>query len=157
MFKVEANMISRLISMAIIAIACLVQTNSARSENTPTASTEVLAQSSKSWDGKSYRAYPIGIPELAVMKIYIPPKTKLPWHFHPAPSAAYLLSGKLTVEKQNRETITIYPGQALLETVKTWHRGVTYDKPAVLIAFYAGSFGMPLSEGYVNAHLESGK
>ncbi len=144
-------MISRLTPIAAVAIACLA--SNVHCEETQPFSIELLAQSSKSWDGEPYHSYPIGIPELTVAKIYIPPKTKLLWHFHTMPSAAYVVSGSLAIEKQDKKTITIHSGQAVLETVKTWHRGVTYDKPAILIVFYAGSFGMPLSEGYVNAHL----
>ena len=66
----------------------------------PSVSAEVLLQSSHSWDGQPYQAYPAGTPELSVVKITIPPHTSLPWHTHPIPNAGYILSGELMVEKK---------------------------------------------------------
>jgi hypothetical protein len=37
-------------------------------------------------------------------------------------------------------------GQAVTETVDTIHRGITRNQPVVLIVFYPGTPGMPLSQ-----------
>jgi len=34
------------------------------------------------------------------LKITLPPHTKLEWHSHPIPSAAYIVAGELTVERK---------------------------------------------------------
>ena len=63
------------------------------------------------------------------------------------PSAAYIIAGELTVERRkgvNKQRFTA--GQAVPETVDTFHRGVAGSEPVVLIVFYAGSPGMPLIE-----------
>lgn len=113
----------------------------------PAVRIETLMKTEKSWDGVSYQAYPSGSPELTVLKIVIPPYTALPWHTHPMPNAAYVLSGELTVEKQgSKEKRVLIPGQVLPEMVGTVHRGVTGEKQVELIVFYAGVKGMPLSE-----------
>lgn len=63
------------------------------------------------------------------------------------PNAAYVLSGELTVEKKDSgEKKTLSAGQVLPEMVGALHRGLTRDSPAVLIVFYAGAKGMPLSQ-----------
>lgn len=108
---------------------------------------ETLLKSNKSWDGTSYSHYPNGKPELSILKITIPPRTAIKWHKHPMPNAGYLLSGEITLEKEgSSEKIRVTQGQALAETVNILHRGVTGEEPAVLIVFYAGTEGMPLTQ-----------
>lgn len=114
----------------------------------PTAiSKEILLQSSTSWDGTAYSAYPTGVPQLTLLKLHIPANTRLDWHTHPMPNVAYILSGELTVEaKDTGRTIALKSGDSLAEMVATTHRGKTGEKPVELIVFYAGSPGMPLSQ-----------
>lgn len=108
---------------------------------------EPLLQSTTSWDGTVYPAYPKGQPELTVLKITIAPHTALPWHTHPMPNAAYVLSGELTVEKADGGlTRKLVSGDVLPEMVNASHRGYTGDQPVVLIVFYAGEKRMPLSQ-----------
>jgi quercetin dioxygenase-like cupin family protein len=79
-------------------------------------------------------------PELSMLRITIPPHTKLEWHSHPIPSAAYIVSGELTLEREkDGKKQHFAPGQAVSEMVDTLHRGLTGDEPVVLIVFYAGS------------------
>ncbi|MGY1878980.1 cupin domain-containing protein [Pseudomonas reactans] len=108
---------------------------------------EVLLESSESWDGMPYRAYPAGPPQLTLIRLKIPAHTQLPWHTHPMPNAAYIVSGELTVEtRSSGAKRTLRQGQTLAEMVGTEHRGVTGDTPVELLVFYAGTPGMPLSE-----------
>ncbi|MEN3030022.1 cupin domain-containing protein [Chromobacterium amazonense] len=107
---------------------------------------EVLLKTSSSWDGKAYAAYPEGKPELTLLKITIPPHTNLPWHTHPMPNAAYVLSGSLTVEKKaDGLQKPLRAGDTLPEMVGETHRGFTGDEAVELLVFYAGSPGMALS------------
>jgi quercetin dioxygenase-like cupin family protein len=108
---------------------------------------EVLLERSESWDGTPYKAYPLGPPQLTLIRLKIPAHTQLPWHTHPMPNAAYIVSGELTVEaRSSGATRTLRQGQTLAEMVGTEHRGVTGDTPVELLVFYAGTPGMPLSE-----------
>jgi quercetin dioxygenase-like cupin family protein len=119
----------------------------ARADDHAAVQSETLLRSATSWDGSAYASYPAGSPELTVVKITIPPNTSLPWHTHPMPNAAYILSGELTVEKkESGETKLLTAGQVLPEMVGQLHRGVTGNVPAVLIVFYAGTKDMPLSQ-----------
>src|SRR6516225_1479570 len=108
---------------------------------------ETLLRSATSWDGEGYKSYPSGQPVLSMLRITVPPHSKLEWHGRPTPSAAYLLSGELTLErKKDGKKQHFTAGQAVPETVNTLHRGITGDEPVVLIMFYAGTEDEPLTQ-----------
>jgi quercetin dioxygenase-like cupin family protein len=107
---------------------------------------ETLVKTTAAWDGTAYNAYPSGQPEITVLKITIAPHSVLQWHTHPIPNAAYILSGELTVEKKDGTQKHFVAGQVVAETVETIHRGMTRNNAAVLIVFYSGTPGMPLSQ-----------
>lgn len=116
-------------------------------KSVPQIEKEILLQSSESWDGTPYAAYPEGTPELTLLKLKIPANTALAWHTHPMPNTAYILSGELKVESRDNGLVRVLkPGQTLAEMVNIAHRGVTGNAPVELLVFYAGSPGMPLSE-----------
>ncbi len=104
-----------------------------------------LLRTSAAWDDARYRGYPEGIPELTVMRITVPARGELPWHVHPMPNAAYVVSGEITVEDQRGRRRHFSAGEVIPETVGSKHRGIVGDKPAVFIVFYAGVQNMPLS------------
>lgn len=108
---------------------------------------ELLLECNCAWNGQLYGAYPQGTPQLSLMRLSIPPHTSLPWHTHPMPNVAYLLSGELTVEdKESGETHTFRAGQAINESVNSAHRGYTTSVAAELLIAYAGVEGQALSE-----------
>ena len=107
--------------------------------------TETLIQSTSSWDGTPYISYPAGRPEITILKITIAPHTALKWHSHPMPNAGYILSGELTIEKKDGTKKHFVAGQAITETVNSVHRGITGAETTVLIVFYPGTPGLPLS------------
>ena len=107
---------------------------------------EVLLQADQSWNGKPYTEYPQGRPQLTMLKITIAPHTKLPWHTHPMPNAAYVLSGTLTLhDKLSGKTRVVHPGDAFAESVNDIHRGEAGDEPVVLLITYSGTPGVPTS------------
>ena len=131
-----------LLPLILLALPCAV-----RSADLPGVTVETLIKTEASWDGSPYQAYPAGPPELTVLKISIAPNTALPWHTHPMPNAAYVVSGELLVEKQEGgATKRLVAGDVLPEMVQSRHRGLTGAAGVVLIVFYAGTKGMPLSE-----------
>jgi len=131
----------------VMLLSILFQPATAADDDQVTLQVETLLQSSSSWDGEPYKPYRAGQPQLSILKITVPPHTKLEWHSHPIPSAAYIVAGKLTLErKKDGKKRQFTAGQALSETVDTLHRGLTGDEPAVLIVFYAGNSGTPLTQ-----------
>ena len=107
---------------------------------------ETLLQTSHSWDGTPYQAYPVGQPEPTLLKYSIPANTTLVWHTHAVPNVGYVLSGVLFVEKQNSAAkLVLKAGDSLAELVGIPHRGYTTEQPVELLVFYANSQGLPLS------------
>lgn len=123
----------------------LLLTSSSGAQEKPSVQAETLLKSSESWDGTPYQSYPLGPPELTVLKITIPPHTALPWHTHPMPNAAYVVTGELVVETATGGKKVLKPGQTLPEMVGTVHRGISGDDAVTLIVFYAGTKGMDLA------------
>jgi quercetin dioxygenase-like cupin family protein len=107
---------------------------------------ELLLQTSQSWNGKPYRHYPTGQPQLTTIKLTIEPHTALPWHTHPFPNVVYVLSGSLTLhDKASGKNQVVHQGQAVGESVDDVHRGESGDEPTVLLITYAGTPGVPTS------------
>ena len=106
---------------------------------------ETLIQSTSSRDGTPFTAYPVGQPQITVLKITVPPHTRMEWHSHPIPIAGYILSGELTIEKTDGTTQQFVAGQAVAETVDSIHRGTTGATPVVVIALCPGTPGKPVS------------
>lgn len=131
----------------VMLLSTLFQLAKGKRNDQPGVRSESLLRSSSSWDGEPYKCYPSGQPELSILKITLSPYTELEWHSHPTPSAAYVVAGELTVErKKDGEKRYFAAGQAVSETVDTLHRGVAGNEPVILIVFYAGSPGVPLTQ-----------
>lgn len=107
---------------------------------------KILLQTTQSWDGTPYTAYPAGTPELTVRKVVMPPGAQFDWHSHPMPAAGYVVSGELIVEaRDGGKTTRLTAGQALPEMNNIVHRGTSGSTTTELIVFYAGTQGMPLT------------
>ena len=123
-----------------------IQGNEMSADNEHENSAETLLQSGQAWNGQHIEHYPAGKPKITVMKMTLPAHSELPWHTHPMPNTAYILSGSLTIEdKASGETKTFNAGEAFNESIDIAHRGFTTDQRAELIIFYAGVEGMELS------------
>ena len=107
---------------------------------------EELAKSTKSWNGKLLPSYPRGQPEVTILKITVPPKTKLAMHRHPYINAGVLLKGELTVVTDDHRQLKIKAGDSIVEIVNQLHFGENAtDEPAEIIVFYAGVQGRPVT------------
>jgi len=109
-------------------------------------SVEVLVQSDKSWNGDKLPAYPEGEPMVSVVKVTIPPHSKLKWHTHPCINAGYLISGEVTVTTDDGVERIVKAGEGLIELVDKLHYGRNDgDVPAEIIVVYAGVKDQPLA------------
>ncbi len=107
---------------------------------------ETLAKSSESWNGDLLPKYLEGEPEITILKISIPPKTKLPLHKHPVINAGILLKGELTVITETKDTLFVKAGESIIELVNKWHYGQNdSNEVAEIIVFYAGVKGTPIT------------
>jgi quercetin dioxygenase-like cupin family protein len=108
--------------------------------------TEVLSKCGASWDGSVLPAYPAGKPEITILKITIPPGTRLPMHTHPVINAGFLVSGELIVITEDNRKLHLKAGDSLIEVVDKWHYGKNEgSSPAVIIVFYAGTTDSPIT------------
>lgn len=107
---------------------------------------QILTKGSTSWDGSTIQ-YPTDNPEIVVKKISIDTggnETTLAIHCHTTPLAAYVLTGSVKVVKTTGEEKLFKTGDAFIEVMKTWHKGV-FTENTELLVFYAGKKDIPLS------------
>ena len=78
---------------------------------------EQLQQSTRSWEGERLPSYPVGQPEISILRIIIPPNTQLPLHQHRMISAGILLTGQLTVVLEDKRRLHLHAGDTLIEGV----------------------------------------
>ena len=111
-------------------------------QNVDSITVNVLAKATSSWDGSTLPNYERGKPEITILKVIIPPKTKAPLHKHPVISAGVLLKGVLTVVTEDEKILHLKAGDAAIEVVDKWHYGENEgDEPAEIILFYAAISG----------------
>lgn len=107
---------------------------------------DTLAKTGRSWDGAVLPPFASGRPEITILKITIPPRTALPLHLHPMINAGYLLKGRLVVVTEDKKTLQLEAGEALVEVVNKWHYGKNEgEEPAEIVVFYAGTEGEAVS------------
>ena len=105
-----------------------------------------LAETTKSWDGNDLPKYLDGHPKITILKITIPPHTKLKVHKHLVINAGVLLKGTLTVIDEHHNTLNLKAGDPIVELVDTFHFGENNsNKPAEIIVFYAGTTDTPIT------------
>ncbi len=105
-----------------------------------------LVETTQSWDGTPLPDYLQGNPKITVLRITIPPQSKLETHKHLEINAGVLLRGALTVISQNQDTLYLKAGDPIVELVDTWHYGENEgNEPAEIIVFYAGVEGVPIT------------
>ena len=105
-----------------------------------------LAETSLSWNGDILPDYPEGNPLITVLKIIIPPKTKLNKHYHPVINAGIVLKGKLTVIDIDNNVLHLKPGEVIVELVNKIHYGINNSRESVeIIVFYAGTADLPIT------------
>ncbi len=85
--------------------------------------------------------------EVSIVKVTIPPGKSTGWHKHNFPVFAYVLQGTLTVEIENRKPFQFATNSSFSEVINILHNGLNYGKEdVILIAFFMGEKGKPLSE-----------
>lgn len=108
--------------------------------------TSTILETTQSWDGKLLPEYPKGQPKATILKIVIPPGSKLPEHYHPVLNFAIVTKGTLKVIKADGQEKVINEGEAIAEVINALHYGVNEgNTPVELYVFYAGNTQLPLS------------
>lgn len=122
-------------------------TDSAKADAPAKAESVELLKTSQSWDGAELPDYPEGRPELRVLRVTLPPHSKLPKHHHDIMSYGVVNKGQLTlVRESDGMEKTVGPGEAVVETVGTVHHGENRgDIATEVTVFYISKEGTPLS------------
>ncbi|MFT5836043.1 MAG: quercetin dioxygenase-like cupin family protein [Sulfurimonas sp.] len=132
-------------NLLLIATLILTSTLAFAHENTKI-KVDVLAKTSSSWDGTALKPYAKGTPEVTILKISIPPKTKLPIHKHPYMNAGVLTKGQLTVVTIDKKVLELKAGDAIVETIDKWHYGENRgNTTSEIIVIYAGIKGQAIT------------
>lgn len=85
--------------------------------------------------------------EVSIMKVTLPSGATTGWHKHSFPVFAVVLKGTLTIELEGGKTKTFAENSTFAEVIDTPHNGKNEGKDTVvLIAFFMGEKGKPLSE-----------
>jgi quercetin dioxygenase-like cupin family protein len=137
--------------LATLSVVLLLHSGCAMVRTTPEANeahtgVKELVKTTQSWDGKALPAYPQGQPEITILRITIPPGTRLDTHSHPVINAGVLMSGQLTVVTTDGKTLNLKAGDPIVEVVNTLHYGINEGKvPAEIIVYYAGTIDTPIT------------
>ncbi|CAI0735172.1 MULTISPECIES: cupin domain-containing protein [Serratia] len=107
---------------------------------------ETLLKTETSWEGSPYQHYPAGAPQITMLKVTVEPNKVLAWHTHPCISAVYMTGGSvsLTVKKTGVKH-TFKQGDSFTDTVDIVHQGVSGDKGAEMLVFFACADNKPLT------------
>lgn len=93
----------------------------------PGACSEILLDTTTTWDGARMKYLQTRRPELTVRTIQFSPNTYNAWHIHEAPVYIYVMEGDFEVILINRYgqevRRTFHAGEAFNEVVDTTHRG----------------------------------
>src|SRR5258707_12436939 len=84
---------------AFLAVPCSFATAAAPPLTQSQVKTGKVLETTGSWDGVKYGAYPTGQPQVTLLKIFIQPHITLDWHCHPFINVAYVLCGTFTVQQ----------------------------------------------------------
>ena len=101
-----------------------------------------LLKTSTSWNGGSIY-YPTGAAEVTSAKVKIADGQALKPHCHPVPTFGYVLEGTLEVETNRGKKVLLSQGEAVLEVMKTVHKGTAIGGDAEVLVFFAGAKGVP--------------
>lgn len=101
--------------------------------------TEILLETTTSWDGAAYRAYPDGSPKRTVKRITLAPNYRLGDHEHTELVLGRVMTGIITV--LNLETLdqkTFTAGDWIAETLSTNHCAFTGETTVILEVIFEG-------------------
>ena len=108
--------------------------------------TTELIRTSQSWDGAMLPDFPVGKPELRVIRLNFPVGAKTGWHHHTVVNYGIVQQGDLTIVCQDGSERTFHEGEPLVEVIGTIHRGENRGKkPVILNMFYFSAPGAEIT------------
>lgn len=83
----------------------------------------LIERATTSWDGETLESYPSGKPTFTMQRLTIPPHTKMDPHTHTIMQLGYILSGELTITREDGKSVTFQAGDPAIEVVGKVHYG----------------------------------
>jgi quercetin dioxygenase-like cupin family protein len=105
-------------------------------------SAKELLQTQTSWDGGEI-AYPTGQAEVSSFVLSLATGQTVGFHCHPVPTMGYVLKGAVEVETKGGHKTVLREGDAMVEVMRTLHRGHALEGDAEIVVFYAGAVDVP--------------
>ena len=81
--------------------------------------------------------------EVIVSRVFLPPHTSLPKHWHPGEEFAYILEGSITLWQDGKENIGGKAGDVIKVPLKQVHTAITQDEGATILVFRVHEQGKP--------------
>lgn len=103
---------------------------------------DVLLDTDSAWNGGAL-AYPLGQPKITSLRLKLNQGDSTPIHCHPVPTLGYLVAGSLKVETASGQSTILHAGEAIVESMRSPHRGIVVQGPVEIIVFHAGSADVP--------------
>ncbi len=83
----------------------------------------LVERATTSWDGEQLESYPSGKPTFTMQRMTIPPHSKMAPHSHSIMQLGYIISGELTITREDGKTATFHQGEPAIEVVGRIHYG----------------------------------
>ena len=81
--------------------------------------------------------------EIIVSRVSFPPRTELPWHWHPGEEFFYVIEGSVTLKRKGFSDAYTKKGDAQKIAAEVIHTGQTGEQGAELVIFRVHSAGQP--------------
>ena len=81
--------------------------------------------------------------EIIVSRVSFPPRTELPWHWHPGEEFFYVIEGSVTLKRKGFSDAYTKEGDAQKIAAEVIHTGQTGEQGAELVIFRVHSAGQP--------------
>ena len=81
--------------------------------------------------------------EIIVSRVSFPPRTELPWHWHPGEEFFYVIEGSVTLKRKGFSDSYTKEGDAQKIAAEVIHTGQTGEQGAELVIFRVHSAGQP--------------
>jgi quercetin dioxygenase-like cupin family protein len=115
-------------------------------DTTKKLSFEILQKTRTSWDGTALPNYPLDLPEVTIVRVIVPPNSRIKPHKHALINVAYVVKGSISVTSATGQNETLHAGDTIVELVNTWHHAEVLSSMEVeLIVFYLGPSSLPLA------------
>ena len=81
--------------------------------------------------------------EIIVSRVSFPPRTELPWHWHPGEEFFYVIEGSVTLKRRGEPDAPTLQGGAQKIAREIIHSGLTGEQGAELVIFRVHAAGEP--------------